>query len=302
MAKPSVHTLADAQNGRLANPPKDLVRQRRALRENRGQGEGLEYVPFIKLGRHEFASHGLSVLQPSIASGRSLHLLSALEAATVLYLETLGPKELREQYPLRLVGVEPWLAERFPEAQGTLEIAKALNVSHPKFSREEPRVMTTDLVALFLDERVYPIYVKYSEDLKKDRTQEMLEIERTYWKQRGARLGISTEKNIQPTVLSNLKMVRSYRKENLDNFSVDGLEEVATRARAERMNIAIRQTAAGRGISSRCLTDHLKFAIASGQARLQLTKRLIWTDLWPPIELVSQAREGFELALELDPQ
>jgi hypothetical protein len=302
MEKPSVHTLAVIKSEGVAPAPKDLVRQRRAIRQKRGQGEGLDYVPFIMLGRHEFASHGLSVLQPSIASGRSLHLLSALECATVLYLETLGPKELREQYPLRLVGVEPWLAERYPEAQGTLEIARAMKVPHPQFSREEPRVMTTDLVALFLDGRVYPVYVKYSKDLEKDRTQEMLEIERTYWKQRGAQLGISTEKDIHPTVLSNLKMVRSYQKENLNNFSVDGLAEVAARARDERMNLAIRRTAAGRGIASNCLTDHLKFAIASGQARLQLTKHLNWTDFWPPIALVPQVQDSFELELELSAQ
>lgn len=296
MEKPSVHTQALTLTGDIAPAPKDLLRQRRAIREKRGQGEGAEYVPFIKLGRHEFASHGLSVLQPSIASGRSLHLLSALEAATVLYVEALGPTELREQYPLSLQGVEPWLAERFPEAQGTLEIARALKVRHPQFSREEPRVMTTDLVALFIDERLYPVFVKYGKDLEKERTQELLEIERTYWKQRDARLGVSTEKDIHPTVLGNLKMVRSYQKENLKNFSVDGLVEVAARARDEHMNLAIRRTADRRGISSNCLTDHLKFAIASGQARLNLTtKRLIWTDYWPPIALVPRVQENFAL-------
>ena len=171
----------------------DLLDRYRHL--ERGIGSGEDYLPWHRVGRSDPASSGRSHLQ--FWRGRQRELLSDLEWVTFLFATMLnGVVDIREQFPLQLEDFEHELETltgitsgiTYP---GTLNIAKDQQVKHPRISgagRSVQWVMTTDLLLTLKesngDLKLLAISVKPPRTADRKRTQQLLEIEQTYWGRR----------------------------------------------------------------------------------------------------------------------
>lgn len=101
----------------------------RRIKEGRGQGEGRAYVPWTFV--QEFSSKGTQSRIPSLALGRTVHVMSNIERSMFLMHEYVGFEEYREQFPI--------------PREVTLGAAKALGIRHPVYPRTQvPVVMTID--------------------------------------------------------------------------------------------------------------------------------------------------------------
>ncbi|SAK74391.1 Transposon Tn7 transposition protein TnsA [Caballeronia catudaia] len=152
------------------------AKEKRFMRELRGQGEGADYRPWLTVA--DVPSRGRSHRLSCEKTGyRTMHFLSDHEYAA--FLEAWWDefvKDIREQYPIDL--------------KSTLTIAGKLNVKHPT----DPRtgvllIQTTDLLLTMRAFRSNPCHaawaVKNRQQLADERTLEKLEIERRYWENRG---------------------------------------------------------------------------------------------------------------------
>ena len=93
-------------------------------------------------------------------------------------------------------------------------IAEQLNIPHPKHPKTKyPIMMTTDfLVTMKTDvkTRFLAISYKSSKELNKKRVLEKLEIERRFWENRKITWQIVTEKEIDKTIINNIKKFIPY--------------------------------------------------------------------------------------------
>lgn len=160
----------------------------------RGTGTGADYQPWHQVTRDDPSSRGRSHLI-NWRFGRLHHLLSDLELVAFGFASMLpSVMDLREQFPLAHDEHPPELAtyqfggleQRVP---GTLQIAHDLGHRHPlvrKDEAEEPWVMTTDLVLTLRNQigrtELLAISVKSAEEISNKRKQELLRIEREYWR------------------------------------------------------------------------------------------------------------------------
>lgn len=163
-------------------------------RTGRGLGRDAGYLPWHQVTRSEPASRGRSHLIPY--SGRHLHLLSDQErTATVLALLSPGVVEVREQFALSLSPALNELSDlsishRAEYLPGTLEIASALGVRHPKVTGpgcSAAWVMTTDLLLTVTEgthRSLIAVASKPTTDLA-ERAVRLLRIEQQYWSHRG---------------------------------------------------------------------------------------------------------------------
>lgn len=169
---------------------------RRFVKEGRGTGIKERYIPWHQVRPSDPASQGRSHLI-NWRFNRLHHLLSDNELVAFGYATMLNLVDLREQYPLslqthRIEVSEYQLIHGQPWAPGTLEIAKDLRIKHPVvWGQDEvaPWVMTTDLVLTLADETeqrsILAVTVKDASELGNPRTQELLKIEREYWRRQG---------------------------------------------------------------------------------------------------------------------
>lgn len=160
------------------------------LAEGRGQGEGMNYRPWLTI--HDFPSRGYAVRIKGQTIPREYHLMSRLERDYFTCLDWNDQvTDIREQYPMRL--------------QDTLRIADMAGIRHPADPGSGfPVVMTTDFLITTAD-RIYARAVKPSEDLSKPRVLEKFEIERRYWKSKGIDWKIVTEKQINTKRAANIR-------------------------------------------------------------------------------------------------
>ncbi|WP_236904712.1 TnsA endonuclease N-terminal domain-containing protein [Collimonas fungivorans] len=105
--------------------------------------------------------------------------------------------DCREQFPLRQKYSVHELSIYFPMRQwpqlpGTLEIARVQQVKHPKVysaGRSADWVMTTDLLLTLkragCELELLAIAIKMDGEITKERTRQLLAIERQYWLERG---------------------------------------------------------------------------------------------------------------------
>ena len=169
------------------------------IAEGRGQGHGPSYIPWHKV--REVPSRGFSQRVLGRHTGRVHHLLSLNEYRHFLMFDHAeNTSDIREQFPLLPV-------------KETIEIARMIGVRPPWDGRKrEPWVLTTDQI---IDVRTvagvvtYPVTIKTTEDLRRPRALELLEIERRYWSRRNPHWGIVTEKEIPVVVAKNLDFIRS---------------------------------------------------------------------------------------------
>ncbi|REG52091.1 TnsA endonuclease-like protein [Paraburkholderia sp. BL6669N2] len=138
--------------------------------EGRGRGEGGHYKPWLEA--FDISSLGRVSRPYSAKCGRSVHLLSDVEANTFYALEwSQRVTGIREEYPL--------------DRELTLEIAAALGIAHPYYpGTKVPTVMTVDFLVDFNDQgetRLEALDCKRTEDSDEPRQIEKLQITRTYF-------------------------------------------------------------------------------------------------------------------------
>lgn len=183
--------------------------------QGRGQGIHADYAAWHQVTRGDPSSRGRSHIVT--LRGRHHDFLSDLERNTAL-LAWMHPEhhDLREQFPLSLKTSAHELTayraaspiRRYP---GTLELARQLGIRHPvlRFKGEQaPWVMTTDqLVTLKGADgklRLVALSCKYANDTKSPRRQQLLMLEREYWRVRGVPCRLITEKLLMPRVIDTL--------------------------------------------------------------------------------------------------
>lgn len=174
--------------------PHELRRQRKYVLEGRGRGSASSYRPYLQIERNGFQSRGRSHLVPDLFTGRQIHLLSDLELLTYLRLVRMPLISIQEQYPLERDGCElEYVPRTGSTPRGTVQVADELALRHPRITKLEARIMTTDFLVKFAHETV-AVHVKYSDELSIERNRELRLIEQRYWKERGVRLVVITEK------------------------------------------------------------------------------------------------------------
>lgn len=273
--------------------PRQLRRQRQYFEQGRGTGGGPDYLPFLQIGRAGFQSRGRSHLVYNDSIGRQHHLLSDLELLNFLWAWSLKPVDLREQFPLQVYEFDPLFSFRGQSTRGSLEIAKAIGFRHPHITRDEPRVMTTDLLVSFADGTHLAIHAKYMKDLvnSPERAAELREIERRYWRDRGVRFVIMDE---QPF---------TERVANLMMWAIDGMKWSGEKKSLEAILTTLDSTpvnhpfgerllhcSSSLGMSSESVTRAFKYAILTRRWRpLQLEQELDLTCTWPGRRARAQA-------------
>lgn len=165
------------------------------IAEGRGRGFGSTYTPWIKVG--EIRSNGEQRIVLGRKTGRLHHYLSRGESNHHLFAEFNDKViDIREQYPVLPVDY-------------TLEVAKKLGVKHPAFNGQ-PSVITFDffLTIKQANAREHLVRsIKRSDDLKKVRVLEKLQLEKQICVEQGYRYEVITETQMNPVTLANLKFL-----------------------------------------------------------------------------------------------
>jgi len=173
----------------------DEAKLARFLKEGRGQGTGIDYLPWLTI--YDVPSQGRVARIPGIKSGRLHHTLSDIESGLIRLLDwSENVTDIREQFPL--------------DREVTRQIAASMGIAHP----QDPKtgidiIMTTDVlvdVNNLRGCRRFARAVKLSTDLDDSRTIEKLEIERRYWEQQATETdwGIVTEQELPQQRITNI--------------------------------------------------------------------------------------------------
>lgn len=186
----------------------------RFLKEGRGQGEGVNYKPWLIT--QDFPSKGVVTRVFSNKTNRMHHFFSNTQLMC-FYLLDWDEKviDIREHYPLL-------------DLNGVIENAEDLRLD--KFIDKKnsvPYVITTSFLITFLKEektKYAAFSIKYASELDKNTTQEKLEIERRYWKEKDIDWGIVTNKDINLVKAKNIEFLHLYT--NPDFANVNGAENI----------------------------------------------------------------------------
>jgi len=139
--------------------------------------------------------------------------LSDLERNAFLALLTFRPRDIREQYRLELesgvdFNLHPETSSNPVWGLGTLDIARALALRHPPHNGRT-RHMTTDFVVTLGDGSLVAVHCKWSTDLAKPTNVRLRTLEEEYWRSRGVRLVVLTEKEFPCRLVNNMKWALS---------------------------------------------------------------------------------------------
>lgn len=152
------------------------------ITEGRGQGEGQEYKPWIRV--QDFASRGIVSRVYSHKTGRVHHLLSNNELH-YFYLAEWSEKviDIREQFPLS-------------DLETAMNVAASAGIAYPTDNVSGfPYVMTCDFV-LTTTGGLKARTIKQVSELANTRVIEKLEIERRYWERLGVDWKLVTDRDI----------------------------------------------------------------------------------------------------------
>ncbi len=262
-------------------------------RQGRGTGTHEEFVPWHQVSRGDPASSGRSHLLNW--RGRLRHLLSDQELNHMLFASMLPALEdVGEQFALT---AEPsshplvrWgVGNPATQFTGTEELARELGIRHPRVyggGRAERWTLTTDLVVVLQREgaplELLAIAVKPLGWHQRNRTVELLRLEREYWARRQVRWLLLTPNESVPAVCLTLRRAACW-----------GLAECASpEARAAAMGIT-------RKLIGLSLSDVLR-AISDELGCMQAAQRALWQSVWSgqlPIDLRRGWRPSAPLAL-----
>jgi len=164
---------------------------KRYIREGRGQGTGVNYIPWLTV--RDFPSLGVVSRVKGRIVERVYHLMSANETDLFYLLDWSDDVlDIREQYPLS-------------DLTDAIEIAEKAHIRYPYDSISGfPCVMTSDFYVETANSAVV-LSVKPSSELKKPRVLEKLEIERRYWKARNVKWELVTEYEINRVKARNIE-------------------------------------------------------------------------------------------------
>ncbi|MGM9979358.1 MAG: TnsA endonuclease N-terminal domain-containing protein [Clostridium sp.] len=175
------------------------------IKKGFGTGTGYEYKPWINVVN---GPNGSFRDRPNgWKTGRTTQLLSHLEYNTFLGFEWSDTVvDIREQYPL--------------QRNVTIEIAERLGILHPTYPKGETKdgeevfiVMTTDLLLTIKtndsEEAYLAVCVKPAAKLDEERTLAKLQIEKTYWEEKGIEWRIITDKDLNKDFIENMKKIHS---------------------------------------------------------------------------------------------
>lgn len=186
------------------------------IAEGRGQGEGENYIPWIKV--QEISSRGRTHLVRGNKTNRTHHLFSDNEHKYFLIADCSQIEDIREQYPLLPL-------------DETLDIADQLVIQHPKIpGTSSYNVFTTDIL-LTVTKGPPPIFwgrsIKPVEALSHDRTIEKLMIEAEYWRRREIDWGIIVpNQDISEVMYGNYKLLHQHYHLRLKDLTPDQQEDI----------------------------------------------------------------------------
>lgn len=201
-------------------------------RENRGKGVKEDFKPWHQVTATDSSSIGRSGRYRF--STRQLHTLSTGEQITILFA-TMEKSlfDIREQFPLSLNSDIHELT-KYDDSYGqfylgTLEIARKLGVKHPMLrdGSKMPWIMTTDVLLTYkTNTGLKLIAVACKKYLPKDnRTKELLQIEKSYWTERGVEWLLITpeiyERPFAETLRSYGKIALKEANQHLHNEVVE---------------------------------------------------------------------------------
>lgn len=178
------------------------VKNRRWIKEGRGQGTGSNYKPWLTV--RDVASEGRSHRVFGHITQRTHHLFSDLELATFLLLQWRSTtNDIREQFPL--------------DREVTRDISERLGIKHPNHHGVD-QYMSSDFVVDTGEKDIprFAIQVKTTEAFSDPRTIEKLEIERLYWHEKGVPLFWVTENQIPPIVFDNINLFYNHIDDETD--------------------------------------------------------------------------------------
>jgi hypothetical protein len=255
------NTMPGAGGSAKNNQEGHLRLTNRRIKEDRGQGTGSEYSPWLHI--QDVPSLGLSHRVYGHKTHREHHFLSNLEL-NYFYMTEWDPSvtDLREQYPLKPL-------------EETIGIAETLGIRHPTNPKTKcPIVMTTDFRITLqrgLDKIEYARAIKCSSDLENNRVLEKLEIERQYWLKRKIDWAIATERDIPIIFVENIRLLREYLEIN-DRIVVPA-EEI------EEIEAALRAVVQEMPLSNGCAQCDRRFGFTGGTS-LGLAYHFMATRRW----------------------
>lgn len=180
------------------------------IKKGYGQGYKENYKPWLTV--QDVPSIGVVTRAKGKIVPRVYHFMSKLEHQYFCILEWSNKvRDIREQFPLL-------------QREDAIFIAEQKGIAYPVYPITKiPIVMTSDF-AIQLDNgdgnlKEIVRTIKPSNELKKPRVLEKLEIEREYWIRRGINWGIVTEKDICHNLIYNLNFFRGAYYFN-ENFPV----------------------------------------------------------------------------------
>lgn len=164
-------------------------------KQGRGQGSKDTWVPWCQV--HDFGGRGRKHNMPSQVFKRSRHALSQIEANLICVVEMASNiSDSREQFPL--------------DPAQTKLIASQMKIPHPISPDKKSEIMSTDLLIDYENTTQRAIAVKSSSDLNDKRVIEKLQIEREYWKLKGVKWNLVTERDLPDGLIYNLRALRSF--------------------------------------------------------------------------------------------
>lgn len=233
--------------------------QENRIKDGRGQGVGNEYKPFIQAHDNKIASEGWLTRHLGWKTGRIHHTLSKHEKRFLYYLEWLDDVvDIREQFPL------------LPQSR-TVEVADQLGIRHPNVDGV-PVVMTTDFVITLRTSNGLIDLVRTVKPASKltDRTLELFEIEKRFFKEQNIDWGIILADKIPQPLISNVEWM--YEGQYLDTRPY--LDEELASLISEALFRTIFQDEGKTAISKICLRCDIDFGIETGTSMFILKHML----------------------------
>ena len=250
-----------------------LIKYKKYLKEGRGQGEGVDYKPWLIT--QDFPSMGTATRVFSNKTKRMHHFFSNIQLMYFFLLDwEQSVIDIREHYPLHdlnnIFGNDEDLRlDKF--------IDKKNNI---------PYIITTTFLITFLQEgktKHTARSIKYASELEKKITQEKLEIERRYWQAKGVDWGVVTNKDINMVKAKNIEFMHTYIK--LENRKSDELESVSELSEGLYMRLKQEKNSII-NILKRFDSDYdLEQGSSLSIFKYLLTNRRICVDMGKPISL-----------------
>lgn len=241
------------------------------LKEGRGNGEGSDYKPWLRVG--ELSSRGRSHRVLGLKTGREHHLFSDVERSLFLLLEwSADVVDIREQYPL--------------DRDLTLEIAAAHSIRHPYYpGTQTPTVMTTDFLVTQIrngEPTLVAFNAKREEEAEDARSIEKLEIQRLYWDGLDFPHHVVFHSQIPMVKVRNIEWVRGAHIKLGELEPYPGFYE----EHAKRMSDELAHGRRKGSLSDYCANFDLRCGIEAGTglrvARLLMQSRILMPDLSQP--------------------